>query len=68
MSCPAGNTDKTQQRWLRTAVQVGFIVFSLLVGWQFHRFVMWLADPRTMPPERPASVEAWLPISSLMSL
>lgn len=56
-------------RWARPAVQIGFLVLSLLVGWQFHRFVLWLADPSFFPPpERPASVEAWLPISNLMSL
>ena len=55
-------------RWVRTSVQIGFLVFSLLIGWQFHGFVLWLSDPVGPPLERPPSVEAWLPISSLMSL
>ncbi|HLA85662.1 MAG TPA: 4Fe-4S binding protein, partial [Thermoguttaceae bacterium] len=58
----------TQNAWIRPAVQIGFLVFSLLVGWQFHRFVLWLSNPVGPSPERPAGVEAWLPISSLMSL
>ncbi len=76
--CPARADDKSgppswravepELTWVRPTVQIGFLVFSLMVGWQFHVFVNWLADPVTRPPERPPSVEAWLPISSLMSL
>lgn len=55
--------------WLRPATQTGFVVFSILLGLQFRSFVLSLAGPAGSPPEpRPATVEAYLPISSLMSL
>ena len=55
--------------WLRRAVQAGFLLSSLLAGWQFHRFVVSLAGPSSGGAyPRPAAVEAWPPISSLMSL
>ncbi len=61
--------SRPPRRWLRPAVLAGFVVSAMLVGWQFHRFVIALSDASsTVPPSRPASVEAWLPISSLMSL
>lgn len=62
------NFEYKEHSWIRPGVQIGFLVFSLLIGWQFHHFVGWLAHPIGPPPEHPASVEAWLPISSLMSL
>lgn len=69
MTYPMGNAAGQERHgWVRATVQMGFLVFSLLIGWQFHRFVLWLSDPVTPPPVRPASVEAWLPISSFMSL
>ncbi len=61
-------SGRAAQRWVRTATQTGFVVFSLLVCWQFHAFVMWLSNPTSAAPQRPPSVEAWLPIGSLMSL
>lgn len=55
--------------WLRRAVQIGFIVFSILMGLQFRNFMVSLAEPVGNPmTSRPAAVEAYLPISSLMSL
>lgn len=68
MTDPANSRNSTPDSWLRTAVQLGFAAYSLLVGWQFHVFVTWLSDPGVPVPQRPAGVEAWLPISSLMSL
>jgi polyferredoxin len=69
MNEPETPVQDRSAHWARPAVQVGFLVLSLLVGWQFHRFALWLADPSFFPPpERPPSVEAWLPISNLMSL
>ena len=52
-------------------MQVGFLLFSILIGIEFGRFVSSLAQPLDTPtpmPSRPPSVEAYLPISSLMSL
>lgn len=54
---------------LRPAVQIGFVVFSILLGLQFRNFVLSLAGPEGSPIKpRPAAVEGYLPISSLMSM
>lgn len=54
---------------LRQLSQIGFALGSLLIGIQFCRFVTFLAaaTPATAA-QRPAAVDAWLPISSFMSL
>ncbi len=55
--------------WLRPAVQIGFVVFSILLGLQFRSFVLSLGEPAgSLPEPRPAAVDGYLPISSLMSL
>ncbi len=55
--------------WLRPVVQIGFVFFSILLGFQFHSFVLSLSGPVYEPVStRPPAVEAYLPISSLMSL
>lgn len=55
--------------WLRPAVQIGFVLASILIGLEFRRFVLSLADPSAGPvSHRPPAAEAYLPISSLMSL
>lgn len=55
--------------WLRPAVQAGFVVFSILLGLQFRNFVLSLSAPEGSPIKpRPAAVEGYLPISSLMSM
>ena len=53
----------------RRLIQLGFALGSILTGIQFCRFVAFLADeaPSTVAL-RPAAVDAWLPISSFMSL
>ncbi len=54
---------------LRRWVQLGFVVGSILTGVQFQRFIASLSDPAaTALAPRPAAVDAWLPVSSLMSL
>jgi len=67
----AGRSRVREQHyaWLRPAVQTGFVVFSILLGLQFRSFVLSLDGPASSPPEpRSAAVDAYLPISSLMSL
>jgi polyferredoxin len=67
----AGRNRLNEQHytWLRPAVQIGFVVFSILLGLQFRSFVLSLAGPAgSLPGPRPAAVDAYLPISSLMSL
>ncbi len=55
--------------WVRTAVQVSFIFWSVLIGIEFHYFVEWLEGPMDAQVVlRPTAVEAFLPISSLVSL
>lgn len=66
-----GRSRLNEQRhtWLRPAVQAGFVIFSILLGLQFHNFVRSLGGPDgSLLEPRPAAVEAYLPISSLMSL
>ncbi len=54
---------------VRSWVQFLFLLWSLVTGFQFHRFVHSLSLPLGTPlAYRPPSVEAFLPISSLMSL
>ena len=57
------------QTWVRPTIQIGFVLASVLIGLEFRRFVLSLAEPSTGPvAHRPPAVEAYLPISSLMSL
>lgn len=53
---------------LRPAVQFGFVAFSILLGIEFAGFVLSLHHPDLPLRHRPPAVEAYLPISSLMSL
>ncbi|MDO8302190.1 MAG: 4Fe-4S binding protein [Sedimentisphaerales bacterium] len=75
------NTEQTQGKkaspqkvapgvpWLRSVVQIGFVLFFILLGIQFAIFLRSLATPLDVPTAtRPPAVEAFLPISSLMSL
>jgi polyferredoxin len=53
----------------RRLIQLGFALGAVLTGVQFHRFVAFLAEAApTSVALRPAEVDAWLPISSFMSL
>lgn len=55
--------------WIRWAVQAGFVLFSILLGLQFHAFIKSIDQtPLDIKTLRPAAVEGYLPISSLMSL
>lgn len=54
---------------LRLAVQASFALTCIWIGIQFHRFVAWASAGGVGPAvERPPGVEAFLPISGLMSL
>ena len=54
---------------LRRLSQLAFALGSLLTGIQFYRFIAFLGEvtPASVA-QRPAAVDAWLPISSFMSL
>ncbi|GAW67679.1 feS-binding protein [Geoanaerobacter pelophilus] len=60
--------EKKVQR-VRIAVQWGFLLFSLYLGVTFYRFVQHFRSGGATPfVERPDGVEAFLPISGLVSL
>ncbi|MBE0536656.1 MAG: 4Fe-4S binding protein [Phycisphaerae bacterium] len=54
--------------WIRPAVQFGFAFFAVLLCIEFRGFILSLGDPGRAVPPRPAAVDAYLPISSLLSL
>ena len=53
---------------VRWAVQLAYLAFLLLVGWQFARFAEAVAGTGPVEVARPPSVEAFLPISALVGL
>lgn len=60
--------EKNVQK-VRLAVQWGFLLFSLYLGVTFYRFVLHFQSGGATPfVERPNGVEAFLPISALVSL
>ena len=60
--------EKNVQR-VRIAIQWGFLLFSLYLGVTFYRFVLYYRSGGTTPMvARPDGVEAFLPISALVSL
>ena len=60
-------TDYRQSPKIRLAVQLFFLIITLYTGWRFIRFVHFLQQGGA-EVSRPPGVEAFLPISSLMSL
>ncbi len=58
---------RTYLRPLRYAVQLAFLLFTLHIGWQFYHFVQQFESPGHPFTERPASVDAFLPIGGLMA-
>ncbi len=62
------NTEKPIQKY-RFYVQLFFVFLTIWIGYEFHGFVKWLESGGAAEfVERPPGVEAFLPISSLMSL
>ncbi len=53
---------------VRTVVQLGFIGLSFWIGYRFYGFFQWAIGAASGPVDRPASVEAFLPISALLGL
>lgn len=54
---------------LRRAVQFGFLALNVLIAAQFYLFVRYYeTGGRSLRVSRPAGVEGWLPIASLMNL
>lgn len=61
-------TDKLAAQHVRLALQFAFLIITVSIGYRFGKFVASLADPSLPSYERPPGVEAFLPISSLISL
>lgn len=54
---------------LRRAFQLGFLLLNAWIGAQFYLFVRFYeTGGRSLSVSRPAGVEGWLPIASLMNL
>ncbi len=53
---------------IRHSVQGAFLAFCLYSGWQFYNFYQWIIGNSEIQVTRPPSVEAFLPISALVSL
>lgn len=63
----SGSERKKYLPWYRLGVQLFFLMITLFTGWKFIRFVHYLQQGGPAV-SRPPGVEAFLPISSLMSL
>jgi polyferredoxin len=61
------NLPRTYLRPLRYAVQIGFLLLTLFIGYQFHQFVQHFEAPGHPFVQRPPSVDAFLPIGGLMA-
>lgn len=53
---------------LRLAVQGGFALFHVLVAWELARYLAWVLGRDAAQAARPAAVDGFLPIVSLLSL
>ncbi len=59
---------RRQAQPLRIASQVVFALITISIGWHFGSWVSYLGDSTSTPAIRPPGVEAFLPISALISL
>src|SRR4051812_33540419 len=60
---------KDRSQALRRGVQTGFLLLNVWIGVQFYFFVRYYeTGGRSIHVTRPAGVEGWLPIASLMNL
>ncbi len=60
---------KNDSQFLRTSVQLAFVLLCLWIGVEFHLFVRWGQSEGLRPfVNRPPGVEGFLPIGALMSL
>jgi polyferredoxin len=54
-------------RFVRYAVQLAFLLLTVVIGYQFYQFVQHFESPGHPFVERPPSVDAFLPIGGLMA-
>jgi len=59
--------ERTDIRFTRYAVQFGFVLLTLFIGYRFYEFVRHFEVPGSPLVQRPASVDAFLPIGGLMA-
>jgi NAD-dependent dihydropyrimidine dehydrogenase PreA subunit len=64
---PELRSRRRRIEWTRHAVQAGFLLTVLLIGWQFTRWVHGLEAGQVVGT-RPPGVEGFLPIAALLSL
>lgn len=69
---PAGRLERAPKDYsqaLRRAFQLGFLALNVWIGLEFYLFVRYYeTGGRSAWAARPAGVEGWLPIASLMNL
>ncbi len=53
---------------IRDLIRIAFASYCLFIGYKFYLFCLWASGKSTVMVSRPASVEAFLPISALASL
>jgi Polyferredoxin len=69
---PSGKKNSRVLAWLERpasfhrVIQYAFLIFFTFVGIRFYLFVQWAMGQSTLYVDKPASVEAFLPISSLL--
>ena len=61
------HTERTYVRFLRYAVQFAFVLLTLFIGYRFYQFVQHFEVPGRAFVQRPAAVDAFLPIGGLMA-
>jgi polyferredoxin len=59
--------EQSYLRIFRYAVQLAFLLITLFIGYRFHQFVLHFEETGHPFVERPASVDAFLPIGGLMA-
>lgn len=60
---------KEDSQFLRSMVQLSFVLLCIWIGYEFHLFVEWGQSGGTAPyTSRPPGAEGFLPISALISL
>lgn len=70
-STPTSTKWLNPWRWLpraRWAVQLAYLAFLLLAGWEFARFAAAAGGDGPLDVARPPAVEAFLPIAALLGL
>ncbi len=68
------NVQIEKKRWqtlpviFQRTIQTLFLLYALYIGWKFYHFLQWVTGTVELYTPRPASVEAFLPISALLGL